>query len=106
IKMDIEGAEYALLPHLAPLLDRADAILVAFHPTILAAVVNDRREAARQSRAALSALAGFTAHRVTSDGAGARSFAPALMRWGLSTRLPGDEWLFMRRSGRGGCGAA
>ena len=97
IKMDIEGAEYALLPHLAPLLDRADALLAAFHPTILAAAVGDRRAAARQARAALSALAAFTAHQVTDDGAGARSFAPAFMRWGLSTRLPGDEWLFVRR---------
>lgn len=97
IKIDIEGAEYALLPHLGPLLDRADAILAAFHPAILAAALGDGREAARQTRAALSALASFTAHPVTSDGAGGRSFAPALVRRRLRTRLPGDEWLFIRR---------
>ncbi|HEY7383290.1 MAG TPA: FkbM family methyltransferase [Beijerinckiaceae bacterium] len=97
LKIDIEGAEYALLPHLAPLLDRADAILAAFHPTILAAALGNRREAARQTRAALSALARFTAHRVTRDGAGGRSLAPELVRWGLRGRLPGDEWLFVRR---------
>lgn len=99
IKMDIEGAEYALLPHLGPLLDRAAAILVAFHPTILAAALGSNRDAARQTRAALAALAGFAAYPVTRDGAGSRSFAPALMRWRLRTRLPDDEWLFVRGSG-------
>jgi FkbM family methyltransferase len=97
IKMDIEGAEYALLPHLGPLLDCADAILVAFHPTILAAALGNHREAARQTRVALSALAGFAAHRVTTDGAVAGGVAPLLTRWRLRVHLPGDEWLFMRR---------
>jgi FkbM family methyltransferase len=96
IKMDIEGAEYALLPHLGPLLERAAAVLVAFHPAILSAALADAREATRRNRAALSTLAGFAAYPVTDDGAGARSLAPALMRWHLRAHLPSDEWLFMR----------
>lgn len=37
LKMDVEGAEYQLLPHLAPLLGpRTVAALIAFHPRLLA----------------------------------------------------------------------
>ncbi|GLS17518.1 nucleotide-binding protein [Labrys miyagiensis] len=37
LKMDVEGAEYGLLPHLAPLLGpRTVAALIAFHPRLLA----------------------------------------------------------------------
>jgi FkbM family methyltransferase len=37
LKMDVEGAEYTLLPHLAPLLGpRTVAALIAFHPRLLA----------------------------------------------------------------------
>lgn len=97
IKMDIEGAEYALLPSLGPLLERADAALISFHPKILAAAVGSGREAARQTRAALSALSGMCARKVISTGAGSRSLAPHLVRWGLRADLPGGDWLFTRR---------
>jgi FkbM family methyltransferase len=96
IKMDLEGGEYALLPHMKPLLGRAHAVLVSFHPKILAESIG-AREAARQTRAALSAFAGFRAHRVKAAGAARASLAPHLVRWGLLSSVPGDEWLFRRR---------
>jgi FkbM family methyltransferase len=96
VKLDIEGGEYALLPAAGPLIARAEAILVSFHPKILAQAVPDRRDAARRLRDALRPLAGFTARRLTERGAGWRSHAPMLVRFGLLGRLPADEWLFTR----------
>ena len=96
IKMDLEGAEYALLPSLGPLIDRAEAVLISFHPKILAAAVG-AREAGRQARAALSALCRLRACPVTPAGAAGPSLAPLLVRWRLRSRLPGEDWLFTRR---------
>jgi FkbM family methyltransferase len=95
IKIDIEGAEYGLLPHLRPLLDRAAAVLVSFHPKILQAAVPDK-DIARETRAALSALSDFSARPVMRTGPGPRSFAPYLVRLHLCRSLPSDEWLFRR----------
>jgi FkbM family methyltransferase len=97
IKMDLEGAEYALLPQAKPLLERAHAILVSFHPQILAAAVPAAAEAARRTRAALAALAGFRACPVTAAGAARPSLAPLLVRWRLRHDLPSEDWLFTRR---------
>jgi FkbM family methyltransferase len=97
IKMDLEGAEYALLPALVPLLDRAEAILISFHPKMLAATVPDNREAARRTRLALAALAAFRARPVTAVGAGKSSLAPLLVRLRLWQGLPSEDWLFTRR---------
>jgi FkbM family methyltransferase len=102
VKMDLEGAEYALLPSLGPLLDRAEAILVSFHPKVLAAVTPDNKEAARRTRVALAALGAFQARPVAATGAGKLSFAPLLVRWRLREILPGENWLFTQRSGHGG----
>ena len=96
VKLDIEGGEYALLPAAAPLLARADAVLVSFHPKILAQAVPHEREAERRLREALRALEAFAARRLTERGAGWRSPAPMLVRLGVLGRLPGDEWLFRR----------
>ena len=95
VKIDIEGAEYELLPSLAPLLKHAQAVLVSLHPKILAASVNDPGEAARRTRAALAALAGFHSRPLAGKPIGAR-FAPLLVRWRLRRNLPGDDWLFTR----------
>ena len=97
VKIDIEGAEYALLPFLKPLLDRALAILVSFHPKMLAAAVGSRSEGARRIRAALSAVSRFRAYPVASTGASKPSLAPLLVRWRLRSDLPGTDWLFTRR---------
>jgi hypothetical protein len=96
IKMDLEGAEYALLPSLGPLLDRANALLISFHPKILGAAVGIRG-AARQTRAALSALSRLRACPVSSSDLGRPSLAPFLVRWRLRSRLPGEDWLFTQR---------
>jgi FkbM family methyltransferase len=96
VKLDIEGGEYALLPAAAPLLQRADAVLVSFHPKILAQAVPDAEDARGRVRAALKPLAGWAARRVTERGAGWRSPMPMLVRLGLLRRLPGEEWLFTR----------
>jgi hypothetical protein len=94
--MDLEGAEYALLPSLGPLIDRAEAVLISFHPEILAAAIG-RREAARQTRAALSALSRLRACPVIASGPDRPSLAPLLVRWRLRSGLPGEDWLFTRR---------
>jgi FkbM family methyltransferase len=96
LKMDLEGAEYALLPRLGPLIDRAEAVLISFHPKVLAAAVG-ARDAAHQTRAALSALSRLRARPVAASGAARPSLAPLLVRWRLRTRLPGDDWFFTRR---------
>jgi FkbM family methyltransferase len=96
IKMDLEGAEYALLPFLGPLIARAEAALISFHPKILGAAVGPR-DAVRRTRAALSALSRLRAYPIAANGAETRSLAPLLVRWRLRNQLSRDDWLFMRR---------
>ena len=92
LKLDIEGVEYGLLPHLGPLLTpRTVAVLVSFHPRIAAASAGTS-----QLRAALAPLASFQARPIGSTGAGRRSVVPALARWGLRRGLGQDGWLFSR----------
>jgi hypothetical protein len=93
VKIDIEGAEYDLLPAFEPLLKRAQAVLISFHPKILAAVAT-AGESARKTRAVLAAFAGFRARSLT--GTRGASFAPLFVRWGLRRELPGEDWLFTR----------
>lgn len=92
VKLDIEGGEYGLMPHLGPILTaRTAALVVSFHPRML------RQTSVRTAlRAALRPLAGFSARPVTAGGAGRRSLAPTLARWGLRRGLGGDEWVFSR----------
>jgi len=97
IKIDIEGAEYQLLPSLRPLLDHAEAVLISFHPAILAEAVVEPTERARRTRAALAAFAGFRAQALNATSARGASLAPLLVRWGLRRDLPGEDWLFTRR---------
>jgi FkbM family methyltransferase len=95
LKLDVEGAEYALLPHLGPLLTpRTAAILVSFHPRIAREALGSSLPKAL--RAALRPLARFSAQPIAAAGAGARSLEPALVRLGLRRTLRGDEWLFSR----------
>jgi FkbM family methyltransferase len=95
LKLDVEGAEYGLLPHLGPLLTpRTGAILVSFHPRIAGEALGPALPKAL--RAALGPLARFSSRPITAAGAGARSFEPALVRRGLRRTLGGDEWLFSR----------
>lgn len=93
VKIDIEGGEYALLPALGPVLARAGAVLVSFHPGILAEAEGDPRERERLLAGALAALAGFEPCPITSSGIG----APAEPAPG--GRLSAEEWAFLRRRG-------
>jgi FkbM family methyltransferase len=95
VKIDIEGGEYDLLPSLAPLLARAEAVLISFHPKMLAAATADRREAARRTRAALAALTGFRARALDAKSAWHARLAPLFLRW--RGRLLCNDWLFTRR---------
>jgi FkbM family methyltransferase len=95
VKIDIEGGEYDLLPSLAPLLGRTEAVLVSFHPKMLTAAAADRRDAARRTRAALAALAGFRARSLDAKSTWHARLAPLLLR--LRGRLLCDDWLFTRR---------
>ncbi|GAB5377075.1 MAG: hypothetical protein AcusKO_35370 [Acuticoccus sp.] len=66
IKMDVEGAEYEVLPALAPLLSRPRvAVLVAFHPHIVAPERPRFAETRRLTREVFAAFAGFAVERVS-----------------------------------------
>lgn len=95
IKIDIEGAEYDLLPHLGPLLaPPATAVLLSLHPRILA----EQRalgagEIAARTRAALTVLSGWRAHVVLASGPAPRPEASGQPGTGMGES---DEWLFTR----------
>lgn len=67
LKLDIEGGEYAILPLMGPLLERAAAFLLALHPDILAeSGVEDVPAATRR---ALEPLRGWHCARIEPAGA-------------------------------------
>ena len=91
VKIDVEGAEYRLLPHLGPLIASPDTVvLVSFHPVILRqAGVPD---VAPCLRAALEPFAGWHAFAVDDDGPRAAGAAPdALLR-----EADHETWLLRR----------
>jgi FkbM family methyltransferase len=60
LKMDVEGAEYQLLPYLAPLLGpRTVAALIAFHPRLLAKAGRSPVQIEALTATAQSALAAY-----------------------------------------------
>jgi FkbM family methyltransferase len=80
IKIDLEGGECALLPHLGPILDRAAAVHLSLHPAFLIDSVDQDSAAAQAlNNAAIAALAAF-------DG------APR------AEGLPGGAWALTRRA--------
>jgi FkbM family methyltransferase len=92
IKLDIEGAEYALLPALGPLLAQpGTALLLSLHPEILAE--NGVADPAAATRAALAPLTGWQAFSIESAG-----IIPADPTEARHAR--GREWLFVRDSER------
>jgi FkbM family methyltransferase len=75
LKLDVEGAEYDLLPHMAPLLGRPlAACVIAFHPRILAATGVEGAGIEARSAAAERALSGYAARPLEGAG-GARTRA-------------------------------
>lgn len=93
IKIDIEGAEYALLPHLGPLLSGPDtSILLSLHPVILAQ--SGVSDVAGSLRAALAPLASWRAQRIDDGGPVDRGTVPDAV-----LGEPGHEtWLLSRAS--------
>lgn len=90
VKMDIEGAEYDLLPHLGPLLAGADvAVLLSLHPVILCEAGGPNPTA--RARDAVAIFEGWRAYAVTDAGSVERSLAEARAN-GMSEV---DTWLFV-----------
>lgn len=94
IKLDLEGAEYGLLPAFEPLLAHpAAVVLVSFHPRILA---ETRPEVDRASleTTALALFSGWFARPVGDAGLGEPIAVEGLTANPAWTRH--DEWLFSR----------
>ena len=87
VKVDIEGGEYALLPQLGPILDRAAALLLALHPDILQA-----SGAELEPRNTLEILRGWNVERV-----GTTDLVPARLEDVVEAGPA--EWLFTRADG-------
>lgn len=88
VKIDIEGGEYDLLPHLGPLLDRPGTrLLVSFHPEVLRSVDPARAEV--RTRRAIAALAGMASYALEQDG-------PVRRAATSSALAASDTWLFRR----------
>ena len=69
VKIDIEGAEYGLVPALGPALpDDTAAVLLAFHPRLMTGAGRSGDEIATATQACFSALAGFEPRAVDTPG--------------------------------------
>lgn len=91
IKIDIEGAEYGLLPHVGPLLGAEDvSVLVSFHPVILRQ--SGVEDILPSLEMALSAFAGWRAFRVDDHGSQVGGAAPEAL-----LRQPEHETWLLRR---------
>jgi FkbM family methyltransferase len=94
IKLDIEGGEYALMPHMGPLVARpGTALLLSLHPEILLESGADNIAAA--TRAALAPLQGWQAFSIRED-----RVTPGDPSQGADEK--GGEWLFVRAPERSG----
>jgi len=93
IKLDIEGGEYDLLPHMRPLVDRPGCrVLVSFHPRILATVQPEKAQQEASTRRALEVFEGFVPHALEASGLVARRPDAAAICAGDAP----DKWLFLR----------
>jgi len=91
VKMDIEGGEYALLPCMRPLIDRPGcAMLVSFHPRILATVLPEKTQQEASTRRALEVFDGFVPHALETSGLVDRRPDAAAIAAGAAP----DKWLF------------
>lgn len=90
VKIDLEGAEYALLPAISPLLAHEDvSVIASFHPRVLSE--SGEADIAGATQRALAAFTGWRAHRVTEAGAAAEGEDAA----GIDA-VAHDEWLFVK----------
>lgn len=88
VKVDVEGGEYDLLPHLGPLLDRPGTrLLLSFHPEILRAA--DPAGAGLRTDRAIAALAGWASFALEREG-------PVRRHLTASALAAADTWFFRR----------
>lgn len=98
VKIDIEGGEYALVPHLGPLLTGRDvSILVSFHPVILSQAGEPDPQA--RLREAVAVFEGWQVVEVTPEGSCDRGVLTATTFALADT----DTWLFRKPLGRSVC---
>lgn len=95
IKMDVEGAEYAVLPALAPLLERDRvAVLVAFHPQLAVPHRPRFAETRRLTREVFAPFDGFEVARVSRRRIGPSPGAQLARATGLWLFEAKDNYLF------------
>jgi FkbM family methyltransferase len=98
VKIDIEGAEYALAPALAPLAARPrTAVLLSFHPQFAAPDRPRWRRTFALTRRLLRPFAGAQVWRATDRGLRRAPLAEALIRCGLAWWEASEPCLFIRR---------
>jgi FkbM family methyltransferase len=102
VKMDAEGAEYAALPAMGPLLARAEALILAWHPGLALGARRGLARAAAWARAAaatragLAALGGFRFYALEEGGPRRRRALEGRAALGLPAAPLAGEWLFAR----------
>jgi FkbM family methyltransferase len=98
LKVDIEGSEYEVLPHIGPLLDFPEVTaLISFHPQFLPGGRSDwTPEVARLTARALQPFSSSRSFAVTDRAITSLPMASVLDEVG-GTRLPvRDRWLFIK----------
>jgi FkbM family methyltransferase len=98
LKMDIEGAEYHVLPAMTPLLARRDiAALIAFHPTFLPGNKALRwLKSLFLTQKAFTHFAGFAVFQVSKRGIRSPTWLNFLHRHGVAFFPADDTYLFLR----------
>lgn len=98
IKIDVEGAEYAILPALRPLLERPRVdVLVAFHPRLIAPRRPRFPSTRRLTREAFAVFDGFDAWRVDREVIARSRGAALASRTGLWLFEAKNNYLFRRQ---------
>jgi FkbM family methyltransferase len=95
VKVDIEGGEYAIVPHLAPELDAPQtAVMLSLHPKILCQTQGEA-EVLAATRAVLGAFAGWQA-AVSSEGGWTEVHNPLEDAALTQAARKSSDWLFLR----------
>ena len=102
IKIDIEGAEYDLIPHIAPILERyRPALHLSFHPFHIDGVDEDEKIAARRAKTLgiAEALAFYDSVAFeTEDGARMEALDGAFADRAIKRPFPRQGWVFTTSS--------
>ena len=98
IKLDIEGGEFALLPHMAPLLQRCGPtrVLASFHPGVLRETGAPEDAIHARSALALAPFAGWHGGEIDPSAGKSGDGAPPDARL-IASGQQSDSWMFTRR---------